>query len=80
MQNRRVYVMNIHTVCDWRKADLVCLADSLTGLNTAARKPHREGLDMMITPDAGFLEFTHWRAAELASPNDKSLIEEAPLL
>ena len=80
MKYSGVNIMDVHAVGNGRKADFVGLTDGLAAFNAATRKPHRKRFYVVISADTGVLELTHGRAAELAAPNHKCLIEKPSLL
>ena len=61
---------------DRAEAKLVGLADRLARLDAAAGQPHRVGLDMMVATERAAV-FAHRRAAELATPDDQRVVEQA---
>src|SRR5207237_1328343 len=79
MEDGRLEIVNVDSVLSREESELVAGADGGAGLNAAAGEPHGVGVDVMVAAD-GLADFTHRRAAELASPNDQCLVKQAALL
>ena len=48
--------------------------------HAAAGQPHREAFDVMVAAGIALIALDHWRAAELAAPNDQRVIQHAVML
>src|SRR5215813_1829862 len=77
MQDGRVQIMDVNFVLSDVESKLVALAERDTGLHAASREPHRKCIWMVIATVSPPLH--HRSAPELASPNDKSVVQQTAL-
>ena len=81
-QDCGVHVVYVDGILRDTPADVVCLADDLTTFHATSRKPHTEGIRMMVSArdrlevDSIFAERS---AAELATPDDQRFVQQAAL-
>ena len=76
MQQRGVQIVNVDWILGHAKAEFVRLTITDSRFESAPRKPHGEGVNVMIA--AGRVaHFAHRRAAKLATPHDNRVIEQA---
>ena len=73
VQNRRMQVMHMHLLIHGPQDQIIGGSDDLTTLDAASSHPHGESGRVMI---AAIALFTHWRAAELATPDHQGLIQQ----
>ena len=79
VQNGGVHVVDIHLVLDRAEAELLGLPTNGPRLESAARNPHREGVNVVIAP-GGLAHLAHRRAAKFAAPDHDRVVEQAALL
>ena len=80
VQERGLDVVNVNGRRDGEAAQLIDFAECLPGADAAASQPHRERCDLMIAADArGCRLLSDGGAAELATPNDKCLVQQTAL-
>ena len=73
VKDRRLHVVDVNRVLRNVVAQVVGFADRLTTFDTAAGKPHGEGIRVVIPPafaTQSRIIFDHRRSAEFAAPND----------
>ena len=73
VQDCRVYVGDVVPIFDGVEADLIGLAVDDAALQTAARHPHREPVDVVI---AAVAPLRAGRAAELGAEDDEGVLQQ----
>src|SRR5262245_1240047 len=79
MQDRRLQVVDVDRGLDHVEAKFVGCTIGHARSDASAREPHRVGLRVMVSAQAaaqGRVRFHHWRAAELAPPDDQRIVEQ----
>ena len=83
VEERRMEVVDVHSILDRGPAELVGAADHLASLDAAARHPQAERKGMVIASGLLIIAFVivgEWRTPELAGTYDKRFIKQASLL
>src|SRR5262245_56687211 len=83
IQNGGVQIVNMYLIFDDLQAKIVCPANYAATLDSAASHPQAESKRMVVTSFSTFFRVValdHGGAAELASPDYESRIEQAALL
>src|SRR5713226_4059136 len=70
--------MHVHLVLGDIKAQFVALSDRDARFDAPARKPHREGIGMMVAAVVATLH--HGRASKLPAPDHQRILEQSALL
>src|SRR5206468_9339997 len=79
MEDGRLEIVNVDSILSGEESELVAGADRGAGLDAAASEPHGVGVDVMVAADR-LSDFAHGSSAELTSPDDQRLVEQAALL
>ena len=85
VQNRRVKVVHVHAILDRLETELVSSAIDRTTFDAPTGHPHAKTVRVVVAPvrcydGCAVGDLNPWRPAELATPDDKGLIEHAALL
>src|SRR4051794_22153356 len=79
MQDRGVQIVHVDTVLRHIETKVIALAERNARLNAAAGKPHRKRVRMMVATIVA-TSLHHWRAPELAAPNNERVVQKSALL
>src|SRR6516162_252357 len=81
MEDGGLQIMNVDGILQDVEAEVVAFAEDESRCNAAAGQPHGEAARMMIAAElpGRDLSLAKWRTAELAAPDDQSIVQEAAL-
>jgi hypothetical protein len=79
-----VQIMDMNTIFDRMKSEVICFANRLATLDTSTCHPHCKTLSVMIASTASLLTWRailcQRRAAKLTTPNNKRIVQQTSLL
>ena len=76
MEDGGVQIVDVEATFGGAEAEFVGGAVEVSGFEPTAGCPHGEGVDVVIA-SGSFAGFTHWCAAEFATPNHECVFEES---